>query len=128
MQNITVNDQSRDYKTAVGLFLNEVAKGTALAFSAQLTPSTNVPESGTTTLLKKKTGGSGMLGGQQRMADTHNQTETHPTRRYNMSINVSMSEDGDVTHLGDMLMANATYLTANSCAKLQELFTGVLDG
>lgn len=127
MQSITVNDQSRSYYVAKGQFTAEVSKGTATAFAAQLTPSTNVPESGTSTLLAKTTGGSGFRGGQLRVADSHNETETHPTYRYNISVNVSMSEGGDVTHLADMGLAMMTYLFTDGGAKAEQIMLGMHD-
>lgn len=128
-QTFTVNDQSRTYKEALSSpFENEVKSGKATAFSAVLTPSTNVPEEGKTFMLRKTAGGSGTLAGSQKVRDVLIDDGTSETLLYTAGIHCSMSEDGDFTHLGDLLTAQVTELTANSCAKLIELCNGVHDG
>jgi phosphate-selective porin len=129
MQEITVNDQTREYKPALGgTFSNEVKKGNATSFATSITPSTNVPETGSSEMLRKTTGGSGTLAGSQKIRDVHDATDTEVKRIYNSGIFASMTETGDITHLGDLLSAQVADLTANSCEKLRELLTGVHDG
>lgn len=128
-QTYTVNDQSRTYKQALATpFENEVKAGKATAFNAVLTPSDNVPEEGTSYMLRKTAGGSGTLAGSQKVRDVLIDAADSATVLFTAGIHFSMSEDGDITHLGDLIMAQATELTANSCAKLKELCNGVHDG
>lgn len=129
MQTITVNDQARNYNERVGgPFEAEVKSGRATAFSATVTPSTNVPETGISDMLRKTTGGSGTLAGSQKIRDVHNATDTDPERLYIAGVHFSMAATGDITHLGDMLTAQVNDLTADGCAKLSQLLAGVHDG
>jgi hypothetical protein len=128
MQTITVNDQQRNYdKSETGPFESEVKAGKATSFNAVLTPSTNVPEEGTSDLLRKTTGGSGTLAGSTKMRDVFRATETEPVRIMVGGVFCSMPTDGDITHLGDMLTALVTDLTADGCSKLERLLNGVHD-
>lgn len=129
-QSITVNDQARTYKSNVGgPFANEAKKGNATTFSAVLTPSTNVPEVGVSDMLRKTLGGSGTLAGSQKMRDVLTDVSDPLVKYlYIAGVHMSMPDNGDFTHLGDMLTATVTELTANSCAKLRELLSGVHDG
>jgi hypothetical protein len=128
MQNITVNDQARKYDISKNSsFDAEVKTGKATAFSAPLTPSTNVPEEGTSEMLRKTTGGSGTLAGSSKIRDQFAATETKPIQIYVGGIHCTMPIDGDITHLGDVLAALVTDLTANGCYKLERMLNGVHD-
>lgn len=123
---LTVNDQARSYKTTLSSpFDNEVKSAKATAFHAELTPSTNVPEAGESYMLRKTTGGSGTKAGSEKIRELLKPENSSEKHLYTTGIIFSFTETGDVTHLGDMIMAQATKLTANGCALLKDICNGV---
>lgn len=126
---IVVNDQSRTYLEAKGLFTKEVSKGNATALKALPAPSTNLPNPIVSTLLQKTRGGSGTEAAEVRLSDAETLTIGDATKIQDLGIALHLSmrpaTPEGIARLLDMVEALHTALAANSGQWLKEIFAGM---
>lgn len=129
MKVITIDDQTRNYLEAKGLFVKEVTKGNATALKALPATTTNLPDPIVSTILQKTRGGSGTETAEIRLSDSVTTTVADVSRLHELGIALHFSQrpaspDG-AGHMLKMLQGLVASLAASDGQWLKEILAGM---